>query len=114
MVRASIREATEPGSAAIQRRLPEELSRAWTAALICVDACAVLAACYIGGLPPAAGPATCVIVCGSIALCAMYWRSYAVRWYDEVYPVIVACALAFVPLWIVLHLVSGQAGSQVV
>ena len=112
MVRASIREATEPSSSTVLRRLPEHLSKAWTAALICFDACAVLAACYITGLPPSAGPATCVVVCGAAALCGLYSISYAVRWYDEVYPVIVACALAFVPLWALLHVVSGQPGSQ--
>jgi lipopolysaccharide/colanic/teichoic acid biosynthesis glycosyltransferase len=81
-------------------------------ALICVDVCAVLAACYIAGLPPTAGPATCVIVCGAAALCGMYSFSYAVRWWDEVYAVIVACAVAFVPLWALLHVVSGQPASE--
>ena len=80
--------------------------------MICVDAIAVLAACYMAGLPPTAGPATCVVVCGAAALSGTYQVSYAVRWYDEVYSVIVTCALAFVPVWWLLHSVTGLPGLQ--
>jgi lipopolysaccharide/colanic/teichoic acid biosynthesis glycosyltransferase len=114
MLRATIREETEPGRSTVRRRLPERLSRAWTLALVCTDACAVLAAAYMAGLPAGAGPATCVIICGAIALCGFYSISYAVRWYDELYQVIVACAVAFVPLWALLHLISAQPSSQAI
>jgi lipopolysaccharide/colanic/teichoic acid biosynthesis glycosyltransferase len=112
VLHAAIREQTDTSRVTTRAQVPERLQKHWTWALVCVDVLAVLAASYIAGLPPAAGPATCVVVCGAMALCGMYRVSYAVRWYDEVYPVIAACALAFVPLWIVLHIVSGEPGSQ--
>ena len=112
MLRATIRDEIDSRRVVPTRRVPERLTRAWTGTLILVDAIAVLAACYMVGLPPTAGPATCVLICGAAALCGTYQVSYAVRWYDEVYPVIVTSALVLVPLWWLLHSVTGLPGLQ--
>lgn len=91
-------------------RLPEHLSIVWTVALLSSDVFAVLAAAYAVGLPAFAGPAACVIICGALAICGAYQTSYAVRARDEIYHVAAACALAFIPLWALLHFVTGIQG----
>jgi lipopolysaccharide/colanic/teichoic acid biosynthesis glycosyltransferase len=87
--------------------VPERLTTVWTIATIGADVFAVLAAAYVAGLPATAGPAACVIVCGALALCGAYQTSYAVRARDEIYHVVAGCLLAALPLWAVLHLVTG-------
>jgi lipopolysaccharide/colanic/teichoic acid biosynthesis glycosyltransferase len=94
----------------VRTRLPERLSIVWTIALLSSDVFAVLAAAYAVGLPAFAGPAACVIVCGALAICGAYQTSYAVRARDEIYHVAAACALAAIPLWALLHLVTGIQG----
>ena len=112
MLHATIREEIDSRRVVQTRRVPERLTRAWTGTLIFIDAVAVLAACYMAGLPATAGPATCVFLCGAAALCGLYQVSYVVRSYDEVYSVIATCALALVPLWWLLHSVTGLPGLQ--
>lgn len=107
MMRATIRETTDPVGLNQRRRLPEPFTTPWTVALIFTDALAVLAACYVAGLSAAVAPATCVVVCGMAALFGLYQRSYAVRWYDDAYAVVASCAAALIPLWILLHVVAG-------
>jgi lipopolysaccharide/colanic/teichoic acid biosynthesis glycosyltransferase len=111
---ATIREEIAEGRVSVTARVPERISALWAAILIGIDAAATLAACYIAGFPATAGPATTVIVCGAMALCGTYWRSYAVRWYDEAYYVIAACLVALIPCWALLHAISGLEGVQVV
>ncbi len=109
MMRATIRETADPAGLTHRRRFLERFTTPGTLAFIFTDAFAVLAACYIAGLPAAVGPATCVIVCGAAALMGLYQRSYAVRWYDEAYAVSASCVTAFIPLWVVLHFIAGLA-----
>jgi len=94
------------------RTLPERLPRLWRAILLGGDLLAVLSACYLAGMPPAVGPAACAIVCGTLALCDAYRTTYAVVWRDEVYHVAVGCALAAVPLFALLHFVTGLPDVQ--
>jgi lipopolysaccharide/colanic/teichoic acid biosynthesis glycosyltransferase len=114
MVHATIREEIASGRVSASRRVPERLSTVWTTVLIAADAMAALSACYIAGFPATAGPAATVILSAALAACGIYQRSYAVRWYDEAYAVVVAVALAFVPSWLLLHAVSDIPVGQVV
>lgn len=107
MVHATIREQISSGRISVTRRVPERLRTVWTLALLLVDVMAVLAACYVAGLSSSIGPATCIVMCGALALCRTYQLSYAVRWYDEVYQVVVAGLVGFVPLWLLFQYVAG-------
>ena len=109
---ATIREEISSGRVLSSRRVPERVKVIWAATFIAIDALAALSACYIVGLPVTAGPAAAVILCGSVALCGAYQISYAVRWYDEIYQVAIACAVAVGPLWLLLHFVTGLPGVQ--
>jgi lipopolysaccharide/colanic/teichoic acid biosynthesis glycosyltransferase len=109
---ATIREEISSGRVVSSRRVPERVKGIWAAILIAVDALAALSACYIVGLPATAGPAAALILCGAVALCGTYRISYAVRWYDEIYQIGIACAVATVPLWSLLHFVTGLPGAQ--
>jgi lipopolysaccharide/colanic/teichoic acid biosynthesis glycosyltransferase len=112
VVRASVRGQVR--YAAVSRReLPERLDRVWTLALIFVDALAALACAFVVGLPNSAGPAACVVVCGGLAAVRIYQTSYAMRWYDETYHVITGCAVAAVPLWLVLHAIGAFSTATV-
>ena len=113
MMHATIREEISRGRVSVTHRVPERLSTVWIAILIGVDALSALSACYIAGFPATAGPAATVILCGALAWCGVYNRSYAVRWYDEAYVVAVACAVALIPSWALLHAISGLDGLQV-
>ena len=104
-MRAAVRERVAY-EALPRRYLPERLPLEWTLCLIFVDAFAVLAACYAISLPATVGPAACVIVCGAMALIGAFQVSYAVHWRDEIYHVLAGCALAALPLLIVLVLVG--------
>jgi len=114
MVHASIREEIARGRISSARRVPERLSKVWTVALIFVDVTAVLAACYAAGLASGIGPAACIVICGALALCRTYRFSYAVRWYDEAYQVVVASLVAFVPLWFLFQYVAGVSTVEAV
>ncbi|HZZ00182.1 MAG TPA: sugar transferase, partial [Candidatus Baltobacteraceae bacterium] len=107
MVHATIREEIARGRISAARRVPERLSTVWTIALIFVDVTAVLAACYAAGLASSIGPAATIVICGALALCRTYQFSYAVRWYDEAYQVVVGALVAFVPLWFLFQFVAG-------
>jgi lipopolysaccharide/colanic/teichoic acid biosynthesis glycosyltransferase len=110
MVHATIREEIASGRISAARRVPERLRPVWTVALLFVDVMAVLAACYAAGLSSSIGPAACIVVCGALALCRTYQLSYAVRWYDEAYQIVVAGLVAFVPLWFLFKFVAGLEG----
>jgi lipopolysaccharide/colanic/teichoic acid biosynthesis glycosyltransferase len=82
--------------------LPERLTKFWAVTALSIDLLAVLAACYLAGLPPTVGPAACLIVCGALALCGAYRISFATIWRDEIYHTFVGIAVAAVPLWAIL------------
>lgn len=114
MVHATIREEISKGRISATRRVPEHLRPVWSVALLFVDVMAVLAACYAAGLASSIGPAACIVVCGALALCRTYRFSYAVRWYDEAYQIVVAALVAFVPLWFLFQYVAGLSALSAV
>ncbi|HTU80839.1 MAG TPA: sugar transferase, partial [Candidatus Acidoferrales bacterium] len=71
------------------------------------DAICTLAACYVAGVPSTVAPAAVLLMSGAMAACEGYVRSYAVHWRDEIYHVVVACAVAAIPFWILLHAVGA-------
>lgn len=109
---ASIREATVY-EALPRRALPERLSRPWALALLGIDVLSAFGAAYVAGLPVTIAPASCALVCGAAALCGVYRNSYAASDRDEAYQVVAACALAALPLWIVLHVVGAVDTPQI-
>ena len=113
MMHATIREEISDGRVSATRRVPERIATLWAAIFIGIDAACTLSACYMAGFPSTAGPATTVILCGALAVCGTYQRSYAVRWYDEAYYVAVACSIAIVPCWVLLAAISGLPGSRI-
>jgi lipopolysaccharide/colanic/teichoic acid biosynthesis glycosyltransferase len=112
MMHATIREELAPGRSAAARRVPQRVPMEWALVLIGIDALAALAGCYMAGLASTAGPVAAVAICGAMAAVGAYRVSYAVRWYDEAYVVAVACVLAFIPLWVLLHFVTGLPGAE--
>ncbi len=111
-MQASIDERPAYAPAARRPRLPERVARGWWGALLATDVLALLASCYAAGMPAAVGPAVCVLVCGAIASFGGYATSYCARWRDEIYLAAAAFAAAAIPVWLLLHFVTGLPAWQ--